>query len=207
MMHKHPAVLRAAALKAKFYLGAPQPSQITEVAPASPLSTAQLEARADDLRQSIIRYEAQLKDPTLNREPNSTDRLEALIDEADEEIAAIEAQLEMLEAPAPATVPSFTVTTQPHPSHKVRHAATIRNFSDRAEAESYAEFFGRSTIVARPIVPCAECGGHGCDGPKRIPWTNPNAIAMRCGRCGGDGEEPELPDTDEERYPDNDPSL
>ena len=102
--------------------------------------------------------------------------------------------------------PSFTVTTLPHPSHGKRGTTTIRNFKTRAEAEAYAEFFGRSTIVEREIEACAECGGHGSDGPVAIHWSNPNNMAMRCGRCKGDGEEPWLDaDDDEDDYPDIDP--
>ena len=96
MLTPNPAVVRAAALQAKFRAHAPQTIQIT--APVALPSLAQLEARADDLRQFIVGCEAQLKDPTLNL----SDQYEALIDEADEEIAAIEAQIETLEAEAPA---------------------------------------------------------------------------------------------------------
>ncbi len=54
------------------------------------------------------------------------------------------------------TRPSFTVTTLPHPSHGKRGCTTIRNFAKCEDAEAYAEFFGRSTIVEREIEPCAE---------------------------------------------------
>lgn len=103
--------------------------------------------------------------------------------------------------------PSFTVTTQPHPSHGARGTTTIRNFAKRDDAEAYAAFFGRSsTIVEREIEPCAECGGHGSDGPVAIHWSNPNNMAMRCGRCNGTGEEPWLEEEDDEDdYPDIDP--
>lgn len=61
---------------------------------------AELEARATDLRQSIVAYEAQFKDPTLTGKFDLSAQYEALIDQADEEIAAIEAQLESREAEA-----------------------------------------------------------------------------------------------------------
>lgn len=198
MIYQHPAIARAAALRDRFWAHAPQPAAPvadpevevaieTETTPAT-----QLEVETLFAEQEYLEFDAYL---TANPHEASEGALERVGD--------LYADWQCLLA----AVPSFTVTTQPHESHGTRGVITRRNFSDRAQAQAYAAFFGRSTIVKRNIVPCAECGGHGCDGPKRIHWTNPNNIALRCGRCGGDGEEPELADTDEDRYPDNDPSL
>ena len=101
MKFQHPAIARAALLQAKFRAHAPQLAP-TAVAPG----IAQLEARADDLRQRIIGYEAQLKDPILTAELNFSAQYEALIDEADEEISAIEAQLDALEEKAEIEAPA-----------------------------------------------------------------------------------------------------
>ena len=67
-------------------------------APLNAPSTAQLEARIADLRQSIVAYEAQFKDWSLGADVDPGGRIEKSIDEAEEEIDTIKAQLETLEA-------------------------------------------------------------------------------------------------------------
>ena len=196
MKFQHPAIARAALLQARFYAHAPQTAAPVIDAEIETTPATQLDIEVLSAEQEYLEYDAFL---TANPSEYCAD--------AAERAADFYANWQCLLAYQAKAVPSFTVTTQPHPDHGKRGSVTVRNFSDRADAEAYADYFGRSTIVARPIVPCAECGGHGSDGPKRIHWTNPNNIMMRCGRCGGDGEEPELPDYDEENYPDNDPSL